>query len=144
MVVFVGCPKRSHRLLANSSYRSGSKKLLPKPSCPIKRNLEAGFLEHLRILRNRAVDDALFQYHRDKDPMCAKLPNSTRYGKLQELPECVAINFSAMTYKGTSTPAQEVVLRMDLCTRNRCRVERSRITVTALIYSDNPIWAALG
>ena len=82
MVVLVGCLKRSHRLLANSSYRSGSEKFLPKPSCPIQRNVknlvEAGFLEHLRILRSRAVDDALFQYHRDKDPMCAKLPNSLR------------------------------------------------------------------
>jgi hypothetical protein len=105
--------------------------------------VDAGFLEHLRGLRNRAVDAMLLMHFREKDPMCAKLPSKARNMVSQfELPDLVEIPFPAMTFKGASVPAQSITVRVDLCTNSCVRVELSEtalacVRIAALIYMDS-------
>lgn len=107
--------------------------------------IDAGFLEHMRTLRNRAVDDALFDYFRERDPMCAKLPSNARNKvSAAELPDAVEVKFPALQYRNVVTPAQSIAVRLDLAPHSVVRVELSEaslacVRAAALSYMESAL-----
>ncbi len=81
--------------------------------CPV----EAGFLEHLRRLRNNEVDKLLLEELRKTDPMCSKLPRAARkHVAADVLPTSVSIHFPDMCVGDIAVPERDV----DVLVRMEC------------------------
>ena len=118
---------------------------LRDPQRAVGSPIDAGFLEHMRTLRNRAVDGALFDYFRERDPMCAKLPfNARNKVNAADLPDSVEVKFPAMQYRNIVTPASSIAVRLDLAPHSVVRVELSEASLTcvraaALSYMESAL-----
>lgn len=79
--------------------------------CPI----DAGFLQHLRELRNVAVDRILLEHFRKDDPLCTELPHAARsLVDASALPRVVQLTFPAMVVEGLEVPERAVEVICDL------------------------------
>ena len=84
------------------------------------------FLDHLRTLRNAAVDAALLKKLRESDCMCASLPkNARKLAEQWELPNVVDVSFPAMVCGASSVPAINVQFILELNKNKVCCVELS-------------------